>query len=74
MGLFVATGRFAARFRWAVVVAWLGAAVLAHLFFPSLASRGSPGSRHLGVPIVGGDGQHHTVVALAADGYQVFIF
>ena len=29
---------------------------------------------HLGVPIVGGDGKHHTVAALAADGYQVFIF
>lgn len=31
-------------------------------------------AEHLGVPMVGGDGQHHTVAALAADGYQVFIF
>lgn len=31
-------------------------------------------AERLGVPIVGGDGQHHTVAALAADGYQVFIF
>jgi len=36
--LFVTTGRFAVRFRWAVVLAWLVAAVLAHLLFPSLAS------------------------------------
>src|SRR5262249_11112967 len=31
-------GRFAVRFRWAVVVAWVAAAVLANLFFPSLPS------------------------------------
>lgn len=37
-GFFVATGRYAVRFRWAIVLAWLVAAVLAHLFFPSLAS------------------------------------
>ena len=36
-GFFVATGRFAVRFRWAIVLAWLVAAVLAHLFLPSLA-------------------------------------
>ena len=36
--LFAATGRFAVRFRWAVVVAWIAASVLAQHFFPSLAS------------------------------------
>jgi putative drug exporter of the RND superfamily len=35
---FAATGRFAVRFRWAVVAAWVAAAILATLFFPSLAS------------------------------------
>jgi putative drug exporter of the RND superfamily len=35
---FAATGRFAVRFRWAIVVAWVAAAVLANLFFPSLTS------------------------------------
>jgi RND superfamily putative drug exporter len=35
---FAATGRFAVRFRWAIVAAWLAATVLANLFFPSLAS------------------------------------
>jgi len=35
---FAATGRFAVRFRWAVVAAWVAAAVLANLFLPSLAS------------------------------------
>jgi putative drug exporter of the RND superfamily len=35
---FAATGRFAVRFRWAVVVAWVAGAVLANMFFPSLAS------------------------------------
>jgi len=35
---FAATGRFAVRFRWAVVVTWLTATVLANLFLPSLAS------------------------------------
>jgi len=28
----------------------------------------------LGVPIVGGDGGHHTVATLASDGYQVLTF
>src|SRR5215471_3132340 len=37
---FAATGRFAVRFRWAIVVAWVAAAVLANLFLPSLASVG----------------------------------
>jgi RND superfamily putative drug exporter len=37
-GFFVATGRFAVRFRWVVVLGWLVAAVLAHLFLPPLAS------------------------------------
>ena len=37
-GFFAATGRFAVRFRWAIVAAWLAAVVLAHLFLPSLAS------------------------------------
>jgi RND superfamily putative drug exporter len=37
-GFFATTGRFAVRFRWAVVAAWLAAAVLANLFLPSLAS------------------------------------
>src|SRR5215831_8532946 len=35
---FAATGRFAVRFRWAIVVAWVAATVLANLFFPSLTS------------------------------------
>ena len=35
---FAATGRFAVRFRWLIVVAWLAATVLAHLFLPSLGS------------------------------------
>jgi RND superfamily putative drug exporter len=35
---FAATGRFAVRFRWAIVVAWVAAAVLANVFFPSLTS------------------------------------
>src|SRR6516225_7680719 len=35
---FAATGRFAVRFRWAVVAAWVAATVLASLFFPSLTS------------------------------------
>ncbi|MBO0824939.1 MAG: hypothetical protein J2P27_13950, partial [Actinobacteria bacterium] len=35
---FAATGRFAVRFRWAVVAAWVVSAVLASLFLPSLAS------------------------------------
>jgi RND superfamily putative drug exporter len=35
---FAATGRFAVRFRWAIVVAWVAATVLASLFFPSLTS------------------------------------
>jgi RND superfamily putative drug exporter len=35
---FTATGRFAVRFRWAIVAAWLAAIILAHLFLPSLAS------------------------------------
>src|SRR5207248_8352770 len=35
---FAAAGRFAVRFRWAIVVVWLAAAVLAHLFLPSLGS------------------------------------
>ena len=37
-GFFAATGRFAVRFRWAIVVAWVAAAVLANLLFPSLTS------------------------------------
>src|SRR5215831_18075812 len=35
---FAGTARFAVRFRWAIVVAWVAAAVLANLFFPSLTS------------------------------------
>jgi putative drug exporter of the RND superfamily len=35
---FAAMGRFAVRFRWLIVAAWVAAAVLAGLFFPSLAS------------------------------------
>jgi RND superfamily putative drug exporter len=35
---FAATGRFAVRFRWAVVAAWVTATVLASLLLPSLAS------------------------------------
>jgi putative drug exporter of the RND superfamily len=37
-GFFAATGRFAVRFRWIVVAAWLAATVLANLFLPSLTS------------------------------------
>ena len=35
---FAATGRFAVRFRWLIVAAWLAATILAHQFLPSLAS------------------------------------
>jgi uncharacterized membrane protein YdfJ with MMPL/SSD domain len=35
---YAAVGRFAVRFRWAIVVAWVAVAVLANLFLPSLAS------------------------------------
>jgi putative drug exporter of the RND superfamily len=35
---FAATGRFAVRFRWAVVAAWVAATILAILLLPSLAS------------------------------------
>ena len=35
---FAAAGRFAVRFRWAVVAAWVAAAVLATAFLPSLSS------------------------------------
>jgi len=35
---FTACGRFAVRFRWAIVGAWIAATVLAGLFFPSLTS------------------------------------
>src|ERR1700730_13461571 len=35
---FTATGRFAVRFRWAVVAAWVAATVLATLLLPSMAS------------------------------------
>ena len=35
---FAATGRFAVRFRWVIVAAWVAATVLASVFFPSLAS------------------------------------
>ena len=35
---FAATGRFAVQFRWAIVAAWVAAAVLATLLLPSLAS------------------------------------
>jgi putative drug exporter of the RND superfamily len=37
-GFFAAIGRFAVRFRWVVVVAWIAATFLAQHFFPSLAS------------------------------------
>ena len=37
-GFFEATGRFAVRFRWVIVVAWVAATVLAQHFFPSLTS------------------------------------
>ena len=35
---YAALGRFAVRFRWVIVVAWVAAAVLANLFLPSLTS------------------------------------
>src|SRR5215469_16472297 len=35
---FAATGRFAVRFRWAIVSAWVAATILATLLLPSLAS------------------------------------
>ncbi len=34
----------------------------------------SEGAEHLGVPLVGGDGEHHTVAALILDGWQVLTF
>jgi RND superfamily putative drug exporter len=37
-GFFATTGRFAVRFRWAVVAIWVAATVLANLLFPSLTS------------------------------------
>jgi putative drug exporter of the RND superfamily len=37
-GSFAATGRFAVRFRWVIVVAWVAATILANQFLPSLAS------------------------------------
>jgi len=37
-------------------------------------SEHSEATEQLGVPIVGGEGQHHTVAALAADGYQILTF
>src|SRR5690242_9847824 len=37
-GFFAAMGRFAVRFRWVVVVAWIAAAIGAQHFFPSLDS------------------------------------
>ena len=35
---FAAAGRFAVRFRWVIVVAWVAAAVLANSYLPSLTS------------------------------------
>ena len=35
---YAAVGRFAVRFRWIIVAAWVAAAVLANLFLPSLTS------------------------------------
>ncbi|HEV3173381.1 MAG TPA: MMPL family transporter [Actinocrinis sp.] len=37
-GFFAAAGRFAVRFRWAVIAAWVVATVLANLYLPSLNS------------------------------------
>jgi putative drug exporter of the RND superfamily len=37
-GFFAALGRFAVRFRWLVIAAWIAATFLAQHFFPSLAS------------------------------------
>jgi len=37
-GFFAATGRFAVRFRWVIVTAWVAATVLASVLLPSLAS------------------------------------
>ena len=49
---FTATGRFAVRFRWLIVVAWVAAAVLATVFLPSLSSvtKQSTGSAPAGSP------------------------
>jgi putative drug exporter of the RND superfamily len=41
---FAAAGRFAVRFRWAIVAAWVVATVLASLFLPSLASISKEGN------------------------------
>ena len=43
-GFFAATGRFAVRFRWVIVVAWVAATILANQFLPSLASVASDGN------------------------------
>jgi putative drug exporter of the RND superfamily len=37
-GVYTAVGRFAVRFRWAVIAAWVVATVLANLYLPSLTS------------------------------------
>lgn len=42
---FAATGRLAVRFRWIIVVAWVAATILAHMFFPSLDSDSIPVNR-----------------------------
>ena len=76
---FAATGRFAVRFRWAIVVAWVTATVLAGLLLPSLASvvkesntnalpAGSPSlsAARLAAPLQGPD-QTPVLVVVARD-------
>ncbi|HEU5353133.1 MAG TPA: MMPL family transporter [Actinocrinis sp.] len=42
-GFFAAAGRFAVRFRWAVIAAWVAATVLANLYLPALSSVANAG-------------------------------
>ena len=78
---FAATGRFAVRFRWAIVAAWVAATVLATLVFPSLTSvakqnntdllpAGSPSlhAARLATPFLGPDQTPVSVVLVRANG------
>jgi RND superfamily putative drug exporter len=78
---FAATGRFAVRFRWVIVVAWIAATVLAQHFFPSLtdvakasntsflpASSPSQQAARLAAPFQGVDQTPVPVVIARGDG------
>src|SRR5690348_2353481 len=79
-GFFAAVGRFAVRFRWIVIAAWVAATVLANLYLPALGSvaksgdvntppASSPSSRaaQLAVPFQGPD-EAAVPVLVARDG------